>query len=90
VGTGDNLKAKEKHDVKNMFFPGCLLLFILFVMPWAAYPQPVKRTPRLVLQKRNFDFGKVTQNKDACCANHCIAAACSRLEGSKSLLCERP
>jgi len=47
--------------VKNVPFPGCLLLLILFVMPWSAYPQPVKRTPRLVLQERDFDFGKVKQ-----------------------------
>ncbi|UCF82545.1 MAG: DUF1573 domain-containing protein [Desulfobacteraceae bacterium] len=47
--------------MKNPVATGCLILFILLFMPWSAYPQAATQGPRLVLQEREFDFGKVKE-----------------------------
>ena len=47
--------------MKNSAATGCLILFILLIMPWAAYIQSAKLGPSLILQEREFDFGKVKE-----------------------------
>ena len=47
--------------MKNSTATGCLILFVLLIMPWSAYPQAAKQGPSLILQERKFDFGKVKE-----------------------------
>ena len=47
--------------MKNSVATGCMILFILLFMPWSAYPQAAEQGPHLVLQEKEFDFGKVKE-----------------------------
>lgn len=47
--------------MKNTVIKSFLIILILLLIPWSAYPQTVKQGPRLVLKEREFDFGKVKE-----------------------------
>jgi len=47
--------------MKNSVATGCLLIFILLIIPWSVYPQTDKQETRLTLKEWEFDFGKVKE-----------------------------
>ena len=47
--------------MKNVIIKFLLIIIVLLVIPWPAYPQDIKQGPLMVLQEGEFNFGQVKE-----------------------------